>query len=307
MISNAASTFLPLDGLYEPSAIVQLRDGRFLVVEDEKEYPFSLLTIKPDGQTSSVHLTPGLFESANGFWRVGDLEGLTLEATGWIYAITSQSLDGEGEAKKSREKLVRFRVEGDRVRKAKSVTGLKAALVAAHPVLAAAAGVRAAKSASGLNVEALETSPDGQRLWVGFRSPLIDGQALLACIDNPAAIFDADEAPRIASSLVMLDLGGNGIRGMSWVPDFGAYLLIGGPAAPEGKAFGLWLWSDEPGAPARRVRLPGLSGIERAEGVCPAVIEGRACIVIVSDDGDRQGGHCAHYLLLDPGALRVDP
>ena len=306
MSSNTVSTFRPLDGLYEPSAIVQLKDGRFLVVEDEKEYPFSLLTIKPDGQTSSESLTPGLFESADGFWKVGDLEGLTLDASGWIYAITSQSLDGEGEAKKSREKLVRFRVEGDRVRKAKSVTGLKAALVAAHPVLAAAAAVRAAKSAGGLNVEALEISADGQHLWVGFRSPLLDGHALVARIDNPAAIFDADEAPRIAPNLAMLDLGGHGIRGMCWLPELGAYLVIGGPAAREGQAFGLWLWSGEAGSPARRVQLPGLPGIERAEGICPAVIDGRARIVIVSDDGDRAGGRCARYLMLDPEALRVD-
>ena len=34
--------FLPLTDLYEPSAIQQLADGRFLVVEDEKEHPFIL-------------------------------------------------------------------------------------------------------------------------------------------------------------------------------------------------------------------------------------------------------------------------
>lgn len=306
MTSNTAPTFRPLDGLYEPSAIVQLKDGRFLVVEDEKEHPFSLLTIKPDGQTRSEPLTPGLFESADGFWKVGDLEGLTLDPTGWVYAITSQSLDSEGEAKKSREKLVRFRVEGDRVLKAKSVKGLKSALVAAHPVLAAAAAVRAAKSAGGLNVEALEVSSDGQHLWVGFRSPLLDGKALVARIDNPAAIFDADEAPQIAPSLALLDLGGHGIRGMSWLPELGSYLVIGGPAAREGQAFGLWFWSGAAGAPARPVQFPGLPGIEHAEGVCPAVIDGRACIVIVSDDGDRAGGRCARYMVLDLGALRVD-
>ena len=306
MALTITPTFRPLDGLYEPSAIVQLKDGRFLVVEDEKEHPFSLLTIKPDGQTRSEPLTPGLFESADGFWKVGDLEGITLDQTGWIYAITSQSLDSEGEAKKSREKLVRFRVEDDRVLKAKSVKGLKSALVAAHPVLASAAAVRAAKSTGGLNVEALEISADGQHLWVGFRSPLLDGQALVARIENPAGIFDADEAPKIAPRLSMLDLGGHGIRGMSWLPELGAYLVIGGPAARDGQAFGLWLWSGEAGSRARRVQLPGLPGIERAEGVCPAFIEGKSCIVIVSDDGDRANGRCARYLVLGPGALRVN-
>jgi hypothetical protein len=31
--------FLELTGIHEPSAIQQLEDGRFLVVEDEKKYP----------------------------------------------------------------------------------------------------------------------------------------------------------------------------------------------------------------------------------------------------------------------------
>lgn len=39
-----APEFRPLTGLYEPSAIVQLADERFLIVEDEKSHPFSLVT-----------------------------------------------------------------------------------------------------------------------------------------------------------------------------------------------------------------------------------------------------------------------
>ncbi len=54
------------------------------------------------------------------------------------------------------------------------VKGLKPALVAAHPVLAAAAAIRDVKADGGLNIEALEISPDQQRLLIGFRSPLLD-------------------------------------------------------------------------------------------------------------------------------------
>ena len=35
--------FRPLSGIYEPSAVQQLPDGRFLVVEDEHRHPFSVL------------------------------------------------------------------------------------------------------------------------------------------------------------------------------------------------------------------------------------------------------------------------
>ena len=49
MTSDNIPGFLPLTGLYEPSAIQQLPDGRFLVVEDEKEHSFSLVALSASG------------------------------------------------------------------------------------------------------------------------------------------------------------------------------------------------------------------------------------------------------------------
>ncbi len=65
------------------------------------------------------------------------------------------------------------------------------------------------------------------------------GQALVARIDNPVAILGTDEGPWIAPGLAMLDLGGHGIYGMLWLPELGTYLVIGGPAARDGRAFRL--------------------------------------------------------------------
>jgi hypothetical protein len=61
MTQNNTSRFQELTGLYEPSAIQQLPDGRLLVVEDEKQHPFSLITIDSDGAVSSKALSPGFF------------------------------------------------------------------------------------------------------------------------------------------------------------------------------------------------------------------------------------------------------
>lgn len=66
--------FIALNGLYEPSAIQQLPDGRFLVAEDEKDSPFSLLTLRPDGSTTVEPLTVDTEESSVG--KLDDLEGL---------------------------------------------------------------------------------------------------------------------------------------------------------------------------------------------------------------------------------------
>ena len=307
MPQNPTPVFQPLTGLYEPSAIVQLADGRFLVVEDEKEHPFSLVSITAEGRVSTTSLAPGWLESGDGFWKLDDLEGLTLDHVGQIYAITSQSLDGDGDVKKSREKLVRFRIQGERVVEAKSFKGLKRALVESHPVLAGAASIRNVKSGGGLNIEALEISGDGQHLWVGLRSPLHDDRAILVRIENPSGIFDRDEPPRVSARLETLDLGGSGIRGLSYLASLDGYLVISGPVGRAPVQFQLWLWSGQPGAPAQRVRIPGLPDIEHAEGICPTVIGGQARIVLVSDDGSRAEGRFARYVVLDPGQLRIEP
>jgi hypothetical protein len=299
--------FLPLTSIYEPSAIQQLADGRFIVVQDEKRYAFSLLTIGADGSVSSTPLSPGLLERWDAFWTLDDLEGIALAQSGDIYAITSHSRDGKGDEKKSRDKLVRFRIEGDRVVAPKVISGLKPVLLATHPVLAAAAEIRDVKSGAGLNIEALEISPDQQRLLIGFRSPLLDNRAIIACVENPSAIFEAGEPPRISAALTTLDLGGNGIRGMCHLPALDGYLVIGGPVAREQVQFQLWFWSGHPGEPARRVTVPGLQGFEHAEGISPAMIDGRQQIIIVSDDGSREDGRFARFLLLDPGQLQIAP
>lgn len=305
MTNDQAPAFQPLTGIYEPSAIQQLPDGRFLVVEDEKSHPLSLVTIDADGSVDTTALTAGLFQMFSEFWKLEDLEGLTLDHAGFVYGITSHSRDDDGDEKKSREKLVRFRVEGKRVVEPKVVVGLKQALTMQHAVLAAAAHVRDVKTSGGFNIEALEISPDQTRLLIGFRSPLHDGRALIASVENPSAIFESDEVPRIAPVLEELDLGGHGIRGLSYVPAMGAYLVIGGPASREPAHFDLWRWSGEPGAPAQRVTVSGLRSFEKAEGVSPAVVGGMERIVIVSDDGNRDVGRSANYLLLDPAQLQT--
>ena len=297
--------FKPLTGLYEPSAIQQLADGRFLVVEDEKKHPFSLVRISGDGHVSSTPLLPPAAPADEPAWKLDDLEGLALDRAGFVYAITSHSRDEDGDEKKSRDKLVRFRIEGERMVAPRLVQNLKSALAAAHPVLAAAATVMDVKGDGGLNIEALEISHDQRQLLIGLRSPLLNQRAIIACIENPAAIFEAGALPHIGPQLITLDLGGSGIRGMAYLPVLQGYLIVSGPVARQQVQFQLWFWSGTVGDAARCVSVAGLPGIEHAEGFTPAVIDGCERIVIVSDDGNRAEGRYAQYLLLDTEQLVV--
>jgi hypothetical protein len=301
MTMPSTPVFQPFTGLYEPSAIQQLADGRFLVVEDEKQHPFSLVSIGLDGRVSSTPLLPPAADDAA--WKLDDLEALATDHAGYVYAMTSHSRTGEGEEKKARDKLVRFRIEGGRVTVPQLVRGLKPALAAAHPALAEATQVLDVKGEGGLNIEALEISPDQGQLLIGLRSPMLRGRAVIARVANPAAMFEAEAPPRVLPELITLDLDGSGIRGMAYVPALGGYLLISGPVARQQVQFRLWFWSGDAGDGARRVSVAGLHGFEHAEGVSPAMIEGQQRIVIVSDDGSRKERRDAHFLLLDPQQL----
>ena len=89
--------FQPLTGLYEPSSIQQLADGRFLVVEDEKNHPFSLVTISAAGDVSSTPLLPPAGSDAA--WKLDDLEALALDPgvpspSGVLVSSSCRSPDG---------------------------------------------------------------------------------------------------------------------------------------------------------------------------------------------------------------------
>lgn len=288
--------FQPLAGIYEPSAIQQLPDARFLVVEDEKEHPFSLISFTADGRLAGPPISVDTPD------RLNDLEGLTSGPNGFLYAITSHSRDSDGERKKSRCRLLRFRLTGELITDAVLTEGLLPALTAAHPALAAAADVSDVKGEAGLNIEALEMSPDGRQLLIGLRGPLIDGQAVLAVLASPDALFDSGTPMSV--SVRLLDLGGQGIRGIAWVPALGGYLVIAGPLFRAPAPFRLWFWNGTDSA-AQAVSVPGLSDLVRAEGVAAALIGGIHSVLLVSDDGNRKEGRNAGHLLLAINQFRI--
>lgn len=305
MAIDPFAQFQEMSGFYEPSGIHQLPDGRFLVVEDEEKHALSVLTLS-EGRCRQTPLDAPFWSWGQGdFWQLDDLEGVTGDGAGFIYAITSHSRDDEGETHKARERLVRFRLDGAQVKEPRVVDNLKRALTAAHPVLAAAAEVRRVKSEGGLNIEGLAMSADQRRLLIGFRSPLLDGRAIIAAIDNVQSIFDDDTRPEVSAPLIALDLDGQGIRGMSYVSFLRGYLLIAGPVAREQVDFSLWFWDGIGDSVPRQVLVVGVPGFRHAEGVAPAIIDGQPCLMLVSDEGDRKVARPARYLLLSPEQLHI--
>lgn len=108
-----------------------------------------------------------------------------------------------------------------------------------------------AEGPNSLNVEGATMAPDGETLWLGFRSPLTpldDGDtALMVAIEDIEDIVIGYAEPQIADHHY-LDLDGRAIRSMAATDD-GNYLITAGSADDEGN-FAMFGWTgdldDEP-------------------------------------------------------------
>jgi hypothetical protein len=136
----------------------------------------------------------------------------------------------------------------------------------------------APKEPGGLNIEGLTATPE-DKLFIGFRSPLYAGRALIVPIDNPDALYSAGKAALGAP--IELDLGGLGVRSLSWWR--GSFLIAAGSTA-EGGSARLYRW----GGPGMQPQLVADSVFEGANPEAFFTAEANDEILVLSDDGARE-------------------
>jgi len=301
--------FRELERIHEPSGVVQLPDGRLLIVQDEAKRPFNFLSLDPDG---TLHQQPLRREplllgwgGLRGLGKLDDLEAMAIDKNGYVYAITSHSrTERTGRLSTARQKLVRFRIEGERVMDSAVAPPLKNAIAACDPVLAEAAKAKGRGETGGLNIEGLAFNKDYSQLWLGFRCPVKDGQAIILVIENPQEIFE-NQTPRLAEQAILLDLDGAGIRGLAYAPQLDGYLILAAREEKKKSPFTLWFWSGKRSDAARQVQIKGLKDLRRAEGITPVKLGDAEGIVIFSDEGESKRGEPARYILLQYKQLSV--
>ncbi len=82
------------------------------------------------------------------------------------------------------------------------------------------------------NVEGMCFAPDGRRLLLGMRNPLLGTQALMAVVEGVDEAFDTRDASRFRlTDLFALDLGDRGISDLAWDPLTRGYLIAAGKSA----------------------------------------------------------------------------
>lgn len=215
-----------------------------------------------------------------------DIEG-SAKIGDTIYWITSHASNKDGKLRPNRRRFFATRVQ------------LKAGMPAFEPVgkpvatllnafdrdpryagfKFAEGALRPPKTPDSLNIEALCDTPEGG-LLIGFRSPVPDGKALIAPLENPADTVTG-KPPRFGAPL-LLDLGGNGIRAMIRT-DGSNYLIMSGSALSGGKAR-LYAWDGDSAPTLLPLSLPA---DVTPEGLVLLERDSAPTVLIISDDGSR--------------------
>jgi hypothetical protein len=302
--SLQGARFVPFKTVYEPSATAQLPDGRLLILQDEAELPMGTLgPAQGDQLVEQAIWYQNQGSAAGEAFNLSDLEGMTRKGE-YLYAITSHAGRKSGERDEARERLVRFRVEGDSIVDLEIAAGLTKAVLARHAALRPSIESADPKR-GGFNIEGLSFDAAQQRLLVALRMPLMGAQAVVLTVENPDAIFDSGEAPRVGPDLIRLDLSGEGIRSIEYVSELEGYLILAGSGGRSEQQW-LWFWPGGESSQPRPATIDGRSRFRNGEGLAPARLNGEPHIVLVSDDGSKSNGKPGHYLIAPLSALRID-
>lgn len=315
--SSAAESLIEFQELrqfpanYEPSGAQQLPDGRIVMVEDESANPLSVLTLGDDGEMFVKPLKPAsLFAMVTAKPRLGelnDLEGVDVGDDGYVYAITSHSRSASGKRADAREKLVRFKLDGDKIVEPGVIYDLRKLIARNDSLLKSATRVSDVKDDNGFNIEGLSFDKSKRKLLVALRSPVIDDKAVIVVLENPHTAFAKVEKLQISSEQINLDLDKGGIRAISFDPRLDGYLIVSRREDKKKQPFKLWFWDGDASHSPRRIRVEGHDDIANAEGITPVRYKGQERLLMVFDDGRASKGKGAHYLLLAYEQLMLDP
>jgi pSer/pThr/pTyr-binding forkhead associated (FHA) protein len=218
-----------------------------------------------------------------------DPEAVTYGAS-FFYVVASQANPKDGH----KNALVRFDInpETRALRgQPETITDLRSFLIQNVPAIAtegAKPGVD-----GGLNIEGIAWDPNNERLLLGLRSPRIGSGAVLIPIKlrDPRGPFKIENLKVDEPKVIVLSLGGQGVRDITYDPHLKNFLIISGAPENEPKTeFGLWEWSgQQEGKPP--AKLLALDDAQKPEGISSVTINGHSFAFVVGDAGS--------YLKLD--------
>lgn len=289
--------------VYEPSAVQQLPDGRLLVLEDEAARAVRLLSFTPEGTLIEDEAVDARIIRAFR-QKLNDMEALTRDDDGYVYAISSHSRTREGRRRPDRERFLRFRIQGNDVRELKAYDGLIDVLENSpelKQLIKARTGTQLDFKTT--NIEGMAYDPRSRRLLLGFRDPEFNEQSMIVSIGNPKEVFEENATPYFVD-VQFIDIKGGGIRSLNYDPVLKAFVLTNEVKDEDGTKFSqLWIWSGETKSPPKPVQLPNLRHMKNVEAVDSIKLNGQPRLVLMSDEGNAEKQLSAKYMLVDYNEL----
>ncbi|ASJ71896.1 DUF3616 domain-containing protein [Granulosicoccus antarcticus] len=296
---------MKLDGsfttLYEPSGIAPLPNGRFLIVEDEPAQALRLVTAEVlTGNAvalkdeTRLELPSSLTERLS-VGVLDDLEGAAHDQLQQLYIISSHD-DSTPYWSSERQKLLRFSIRDGRMHNVSTKLTLRRDLLKSYPQLATDTEGKSKKKAASMNIEALAYDRSRDVLLIGFRTPVLNGNAIIIRLKNPAAYFNDDAQPELDKTLWSVDLDKGGLRAMTYDDQSDQLLLISRRENHKDDSYKLWRLPAAGQEPAIRIELGEQEEmLKRVEGLAlmdldPSPDSG---VLFVRDNGNtkkKQGG-----------------
>ena len=294
------------NGVYEPSAVQQLPDGKLLIAEDEPNHAFSIVSIDKTGRFIEDEALDT--RVITGFKRrLSDLEALARDDEGFIYALTSHSRTRKGNRSPDREHLMRFKIQDGNVLGLTSYDNLTQVLETDHKLHdLIRERTKAEVSFEEINIEGMAFDPVKKRLVLGFRDPEFNNMALVAFISNPKDVFERNAQPEF-DEVAVLDIDGGGIRSLNYDPVLKNYVIANEVKDENGQKFSqLWTWSGNPTDEPQKISLPNLQHITNVEAVDSITINGKPQMILMGDEGNASQKITAKYMLVDYSQLGKD-
>jgi hypothetical protein len=267
-------------GTFEASDVVYVSGTEgVLFVDDNHENEVFWMHINSSGEQV------GTVKSVKLGLSVTDPEGITSDGA-YFYIVGSQSKAKGG----NQNTLVRFRFDAasQSVMNAEAIGDLRSFLVERVPEL------KDKKAEGGpLNIEGLAWDPVRERMLLGLRSPLVNGQALVLALKftDPKGNFSLDNLTLAEPHIARLPIGGLGIRGIAYDDRLKSFSIIAGaPEQMDRTEFKVWEWNGENDNPVVREKAT-LDRDLKPEGIA-RVNAGDSSFLLVVCDSSR-------YLTLD--------
>jgi hypothetical protein len=306
--------------LPESSGAVNIGNDRLMVIADEG-YDVRIVsnagaTFKAgDAKSFESNMKPAVANVTlrDDKKRVNDLEDVAWDDKRQAaFIVTSHSLNTSQEEKPNRYKLARLAFENGKMEASNlEVDTLKEALRKSFPFIVEAMKRphEAGGNAGTFNIEGLAFDPRTGFLHIGLRSPTQAANnnacAIVLTLKNPHEIFDKGKPapPEFDTRLNCLNLGGLGIRGMTYDDERKGYWIVAGRSDdpdiktnPKPVPSSLWFWdSTKPDQPPQKAPIDTF-GLVNIEAVSLLKIDGKQGLLLISDDGDEKENALSRYL-----------